>query len=307
MVGNRVIQTKRASSETRRGTPAAIVLLLACCCSLPATAQPTQQDTSPQAAHEWAKQAALHELELIDYNGIYLRYHAHVVNGHGDQYRDVLESKDGTVARLIFKEGRPLTPEEDAAEHERLQAMIDSPAAFAKHVRADVQGKKLAVDLVKLMPDAMTFSFVPGQAQSNASTNPQVVLDFTPDPHWHPPTMTAEALTGLRGRLWIDAQSHRMVRLDADIFQGVNFGFGMLAHIYPGGHVILDQTGIAAAPAPRWIFSHFVQRVTVRALMVKTVHENSDITSSGFQVIPAMPYPEAIRQLLATPLPRKQP
>ncbi|SNS97127.1 hypothetical protein SAMN05421770_103283 [Granulicella rosea] len=264
---------------------------------------------TPEAAHDLIAQAAKHELEIIQFNGVFVRYRVHIVNGHGDQYRDVIESKDGTVARLIFKEGRPLTPEEDQAEHERLKAMIDSPAAFAKHVRGDVTGKKLAVDLVSLMPDAMTYTWVPGQPQfpMPGSSSGQVVLDFVPNPRWHPPTMTSEALTGLRGRVWIDPQSHRMLRLDADIFQGVNFGWGMLAHIYPGGHVILEQTDVAAAGSPnqRWIFSHFIQHVTVRALMVKTVRENSEIAASGFQVIPSMPYPDAIRLLLATPLPAK--
>ncbi len=39
----------------------------------------------------------------------YLRYRMETVNEKGNQVRDVIESKDGTVARLILKDGKPLT------------------------------------------------------------------------------------------------------------------------------------------------------------------------------------------------------
>ena len=39
------------------------------------------------------------------------------------------------MARLILKDGKPLTADEDKAERERLNDMIASPAAYAKHVK----------------------------------------------------------------------------------------------------------------------------------------------------------------------------
>jgi hypothetical protein len=261
-------------------------------------------------ASYWAAEAGKNEISIVDYNGVYLRYHAHIVNSHGDQVRDVIESRDGTVARLILKENRPLTPEEDAAEHERLQTMLDSPSAFAKHVKGDVSGKKLAADLVKLMPEAMLFDYAPGQPQrTRPATGPdaprpgtptEIVIDFHPNPDWKPTTMTAEALTGLQGRLWIDQRTKFVTRLEANVFRGVSLGWGMVAHINPGGTVVLEQVNIADR---RWIFSHFTEHVTLRALMVKNITENSQIDSSTFSEIPSMPYQEAIKLLLATPVP----
>ena len=52
----------------------------------------------------------------------------------------------------------------------------------------------------------------------------------------------------------------------------INFGWGMVAHIYPGGKLVLEQTD---AGGGRWIFTHFTEQLTVRALMVKT-HECND-------------------------------
>jgi hypothetical protein len=273
---------------------------------------PAQPPDRPFAAHPeggnllsvppraWAEDAAHNELKVIQFDRFYLRYRARIDNARGLQLRDVIESRDGSVARLIEKDGRALTTDEDKAERERLQAMLDSPSAFAKHVRGDITGKKLAVDLVKLMPDAMIFTYTPGQPQTERSREhpPEVVMDFHPNPDWRPPTMAAESLTGFEGRIWIDSESHMLVKIEGTIFQGINFGFGFVAHIFPGGKVTLEQ---ANAGQQHWIFSHFVEHVTVRALMVKTMHENSDIATYGFQIVPPMSYQDAIHLLLNEP------
>lgn len=57
--------------------------------------------------------AAANELLALHHKGSYLRYRMETSNEKGQQVRDVIESKDGTVARLIMKGGRPLTPDED--------------------------------------------------------------------------------------------------------------------------------------------------------------------------------------------------
>ena len=250
-----------------------------------------------------AQDAAANELKLIDYDHSYLRYHVHTQDNKGDQIRDVIESKDGTVARVVYKGSRALTQQEDTDEHARLQGMIESPDAFHKHIEKDQTGKKLAVDLIKLLPDAMLFSYVPGQPQR--STRPgnapaELVLDFQPNPKWSPPTMASEALTGIQGRFWVDARTHHLTRLEAEIFQGVNFGFGIFAHIYPGGQLMLEQVPVGDQ---RWMVSHFVEHVTVRAMMVKTYKENSDLQAYDFAEVPALEYRDAIKLLLSTPLP----
>ncbi|WP_263385277.1 hypothetical protein [Granulicella arctica] len=251
---------------------------------------------------DWIVETAANEILMLQHSGTYLRYRMHVVDQKGDQVRDVIESKDGTVARLILRDGRALTAEEDAAERERLNDVLASPANYAKHVKNDASGKKLAVDLIRLMPDAMIYTYVPGQPPSGrGSGSPEVVLDYTPNPKWSPPSTTAEALTGLQGRMWLDVKTHCMVRMEGQIFKPVNFGWGMLAHIYPGGKLELEQTD---AGNGRWIYTHFTQQVTIRALLLKTLNVHTQIDASAFQILPGeMSYQDAIRLLLSTSAP----
>lgn len=250
----------------------------------------------------WVRAACANELAALHYRGSYLRYRMHTVDEKGDQTRDVIESKDGSVARLILRNGKPLTDVQDKGEQQRLNDMLTSPAAYAKHVKNDESGRKIADTLIKLMPQAMVYTYVPGQPQTG--NNPgmvEVVLDYEPNPKFSPPTTTSEALTGLKGRVWIDAKTKYVVRMEGTIFRGINFGWGMLAHIYPGGKLMIEQTDTGDN---RWIFTNFTEQLSARALMVKTLNIKANVQASDFKPINEMSYQDAIHALLNTPLPK---
>ena len=294
----------RGRNWARTGAYALAVSLAAIAVAAKASGQAGVLGSSPLAVapREWASDAAMNELKVIQYDHSYLRYREHTRDAKGDHVRDVIESKDGAVARMIMKDGRPLTPDEDQSEHERLQGMLDNPSAFAKHVKGDVTGKKMGADMIKLMPDAMIYTYAPGQPQrpdrvTHADDLPEIVLDFKPNPGWTAPNMSAEALGGLQGRLWIDARTHYLIRAEATVFRPINFGL-FLAHVYPGGKLTFEQT---RATEQRWIYSRFTENVELRVL-VKTLKENSDIEADTFSEVPEMSYQDAIKMLWATPL-----
>jgi hypothetical protein len=250
----------------------------------------------------WVKAAVVNELASLHYKGSFLRYRMHLVDDKGDKVRDVIESKDGSVARLILRDGKPLTEEQDNGEHQRLNEMLASPSAYAKHVKSDESGIKIADTLIRLMPEAMLYTYVPGQPQTGKNPGMvEIVLDYEPNPKFSPPTTTAEALTGLKGRVWIDAKTKHVVRMEGTIFRSINFGWGMLAHIYPGGKLMIEQ---ADSGGGRWIFTNFTEQISVRALMVKTLNVKNHVEASEFKPIRAMSYQDAIHVLLDTPLPK---
>ena len=256
-------------------------------------------DTAPsqRSPRDWVVLASNNEISTLTHEDSYLRYRTHVINQRGDRVRDVVESKDGTVARTLMEGGKPLTPEANTLERQRLQDLSASRDAFAKHIKDDASGKKLATDLIRFMPDAMIYTPAPGQADARSpSGTPLIVLDFEPNPKWNPPTTPSEALTGLRGRVWIDSSSGFVTRLDGEIFRSVNIGWGMLAHVYPGGKLSFEQVNVGGN---RWIYSHFSDQAHVRALMLKTIDVSSDITASNFQHLPEpLTFQQAIALLL---------
>lgn len=304
------LRIRRGRLSNWRQFTLAVIALCACTASPwtlgqpPSTVKPDATvNPLSEPPRSWIVDVAANELVALHHRNSFLRYRMHVLDAKGDQIRDVIESKDGTVARLILKDGRPLTADEDKAERNRLTDMVASPSAYAKHVKNEGEGRKLADQLIRLMPDAMIYSYTPGQPQTGKNIGLEIVLDYKPNPKFSPPTTAAEALTGLQGRVWIDAKNRQLVRMDGTIFRAVNFGWGMLAHIYPGGHLVLDQTN---AGENRWIFTRFVEDVNVRALMVKTIHIHTNVEASSFQTLPnPISYQDAVRMLLDTPLPTK--
>ena len=249
----------------------------------------------------WVVDVVTNEVAALHHKDSYIRYRMHMVDSKGDQVRDVIESKEGTVARLIMRNGKPLTDEQDKAERQRLNDMLGSPDAYAKHVKNDSSERKLAESLIRMMPDAMIHTYAPGQPQTGKNKDSlEIVLDFEPNPKFHPPTTFAEALSGLKGRAWIDAKTRQIVRMEGTVFRPVNFGWGMLAHIYPGGTLTFEQTD---AGNGRQIFTHFTEHLTVRALMLKTINVNAEVEASNFQTVNPMNYQDAIHVLLNTPLP----
>lgn len=278
---------------------ALLVLPPASSYSLQAATNSSYTSISPKT---WAQEAAAKEIEIIQHSGSYIRYHQRTINPRRDELRDVIESKDGTVARLLMRDHRPLTPEEDQAERDRLSGLLEHPSDFARHARNEDKSKNQAIEMIKIMPDAMIFTYAADQTPTPENSAPQVVIDYTPDPKFNPPTTESEALSGLRGRIWIDAKAKTIVRMNGEIFQAVNFGWGILAHVYPGGKLDFEQ---AEALGSRWNMTHFHESVTVKALLVKTIVENSEVHSLDFQQVPGtLSYQDAIRLLLTTPLPK---
>ncbi|MFC6644752.1 hypothetical protein ACFQBQ_03920 [Granulicella cerasi] len=251
----------------------------------------------------WVQQAAAHEVHIIDDDGEFpVRYRVRRIDAKNDITREIIESRDGAVARLIQRNGAPLTAEEDAAERGRLQDILDDPSAFLKAKKRNTTARNYAINLVKLMPQAMIFTYTPGQPQPPNAPGQQIVLDFKPDPNFHPPTTISELLTGLEGRMWIDRRTGVLTRTEARVIKGVNFGWGVLAHIYPGGTVEFEQAEVGNG---RWVYSRLDEHVSVRELMIHTANENNRLSASDLRLLPnPLGYREAIQQLLAMSLPR---
>lgn len=258
---------------------------------------------TPQA---WAADAVRNELKVIgSANQVPLRYRQRKMGAKGDTTREVIESRDGNVARLVERNGQPISAKEDAAERARLQDAMASPDEFLRHRRRDSEVRDSVIKMVGLMPQAMLYSFAPGQPQVKDAEDGQVVLDFHPNPVFHPPTMFAEALTGLEGRVWIDARSHYVTRIEARVLHPVNMGFGLLAKIYPGGTLELEQTRL---DGDHWVFSQVNEHLTARLLLVKSYPENTVIHSWNFQTMPSLlSYQDSIRELLTMQIPVRSP
>ena len=262
----------------------------------PADGQPAGDPTV------WATAAARNEVQILQQQGSYsVRYRERKIDSKGDTTREIIETKQGGVARLVERDGKPITAADDAAERARLQDALAHPDEFIRHHHRDDGMRNNIIEVIQLMPKAMINTYTPGQPQPPGATSRQVVLDFTPDPKFHPPTMFSEVLTGFQGRVWIDESTQTMTRIEGKVLHPVNFGFGIVARIYPGGTIDFEQKD---AGSNHWVYSNVNEHLMVRALMVKTMPENVQMTSSKIEILPSLvTYQDAIHTLLAEQIP----
>ena len=298
------------AQSRRRWLPATICA--ACFCAFASVSAAPQQPAPAVTAQvrlpgvapvTWTETAVAHEVEIISEDGTApLQYREHKVDEKGDVTREVIESRQGTVARLIERNGRPLTAEDDAAERDRLQAILSSPSDFLKHHKRDNSTRDDTLQLVKLMPKAMLYTYTLNQPQRPHANGTEVVLDFHPNPAFKPPSMEADLLTGLEGRIWVDPKTGHMTRVEGRVIHPVSFGWGFVGKIYPGGTIDLEPVD---ASQDRWIYAQLNTHLNLRVI-IKSIAMNETMTRTDFRPLAApVDFQQAVRLLLAMPFPTR--
>lgn len=277
---------------------ALLMLVFAASAQVPVAKQAGGLDTPPRT---WVDAAASNEMRIInsDDGKTPLRYRMRKVDDRGDITREVIESRSGNVARLVQRNGQPITTAEDAAEQQRLKDILASPGDFIRHHRRDDATRNDSIQLVKEMPKAMIFTYAPGQPQLPGVAGHQIVIDFTPDKNYKTPETLDDLLTGIEGRMWIDVQARRVVRIEGHVLQDVKFGWGFLGKISRGGTIVLNQVD---ATGDRWVYSQLDTHLTLRVL-VKTIQMNDKMTATDFRPLPGpISVQDAVKTLLAMPV-----
>lgn len=263
---------------------------------------PAAQDPLSLPAGAWVQAATDRQIHVIEEEGSFpLSYRTRKMDDKGDTTREVIESQQGTVARLVERDGRLLTRGEDSEERSRLGDILSHPDAFRKHQKRNEAVRAYSTELVRLFPRSMLSRYAAGQPQIGQGRGPQIVIDFDPNPAFNPPSLVAELLTGLQGRLWIDMRTHTLVRVEGHVIHTVNFGWGVLARIHAGGTVIFEQTQVGS---DRWAYSHLDDHLRMREVMVHTTEQNVRMSAWNFRLLPTpISVEDAVKSLLARSVP----
>jgi len=125
----------------------------------------------PSDANQYMKDVVKHELAADETDHSHWRYKIHREDERGSQDRDVIDTKDGQLARTLLINGKPLTADQRAADEARMKKLVDDPAERAKREkRAKDDSDKLTM-MFKAIPDAFIFKY-------EGEENGQVRLTF---------------------------------------------------------------------------------------------------------------------------------
>jgi hypothetical protein len=207
--------------------------------------------------------------------------------------KEIVETKDGDVARLLEKDGRSLTADEEQAELGRLNDLLMNPKIQQHRHKKEQEDNTRGDEMVKMLPDAFIYTFqgiVPGPS------GPCYRVTFRPNPAFTPPDREGEVYHGMEGELWIDKAQLRLARINAHLISDVNFGWGVLGTLYKGGSILVDDSDVGMG---HWETQHLKLDLRGKILMMKAVDFSTTEEASDFHEVPAgMGYQDAIRLLL---------
>lgn len=213
-----------------------------------------------------------------------------------DTTKEIVETSDGGVARLVAIRKQPLTALQTQEEIERLRELASDPAAQQHRSRSEQKDAAQLAGIMRVLPDAFLNQFAGSVETPNG---PAIRLTFTPNPHFSPPTLESRILTGIRGEIWIDPTDLRVVRIEGHLFRTVDYGWGILGTLYPGGTISIEQV---RTPERGWQLAHLNLNLVGKELMFKSLNIVVDETATDYQSVPkSWKYTNAIDWLLQMP------
>lgn len=221
-----------------------------------------------------------------------VRFQIHKQDDTGSTTKNIIETKDGDVARLIAVDDKPLTPERARQERQRLDNLLAHPELQARRHKKEQEDSGRENGMVRLLPDAFLYTY---RGMVSTPSGPAFRLSFQPNPNFIPPNREAEVYHGMAGELWVDAAQKRMAKLDAHLISDVNFGWGIVGKLFKGGVIMVDQRDVGEH---HWEGTHLKLNLNGKILLVKSLVIQSTEDSSRFEPVSnTLTYKDAIRML----------
>jgi hypothetical protein len=255
---------------------------------------PPQNGTTAVDPQKIVRDASWNELHAHS-SGHSFSYLLHKVDPKGSQVKRIFETKDGDVVRLLEKDDKPLSPEEEKAELDRLNHLLSHPEVQEHRHKKEQEDSARGDEMVRMLPDAFLFTL---SGMVEGPNGPGYRLQFKPNPTFTPPDREGEVYHGMVGELWVDQAQLRLVKIDAHLISDVNFGWGVLGRLYKGGSILVQNADVGSH---HWETIHMNLKLQGKLLMMKSVDFSTTEDSSDFQMQPQeLSYQEAIRLLEKT-------
>lgn len=209
--------------------------------------------------------------------------------------KDIIETKDGAVARLLSINDNLLGPADAQKELERLDTLAANPNLQKHRKQGENSDMGIVLKLLRMLPSAFLYQYA-GAAAGPAGTVEK--FTFKPNPRFSPQDLETQALTAMSGEVWVDPAQERVTRLEGHLQQDTNYGWGILGKLNKGGWLVIEQADVGGR---QWRIVHVQMEMTLRILF-KTKIFNTIEQLSRYTPVPAgLDYRQAIQMLRAGP------
>jgi hypothetical protein len=203
------------------------------------------------------------------------------------QYKDhsitteAIETPEGGLNRTIAKNGKPLTPQEQAEADQKLKSFAYDNDARRKKRQGNREDDQRSITLMRSLPDAFDYTVTGISKAPNG--HEMVRLAFKAKPGWSAPTRETRVLEGMDGNMIIDQTAGRVAEINGELFKDVDFGWGILGRLFKGGKFIIHQADVGG----KWQETQERLQFNGKVLMVKNLTIDSNETMTDFRPVPS--------------------
>jgi hypothetical protein len=222
------------------------------------------------------KQVIYNELHPAAGSTLHWRYRSQKQVDGKQESRAVVETKSGSLDRLLMVSGQPLSRQQENAEAERILRLAHSPEEQRKIEQARQKDAQQSTAFLQDIPNAFVFEYA-GQ-KDNA-----IRLTFRPSSQFRPASREDKVLHQMAGEIWVDGRQKRLISISGQLMDDVKFGGGLLGHLEKGGQFKVQRGEIAPGD---WEVTELVVNMRGKALMLKSISVQQTETHSDFESVP---------------------
>ena len=230
----------------------------------------------PQDPGIYVRASIKHELACQDNDHSHWRYRFHREDEKYNYDRDVIDARDGEIARTILLNGLPLNADDRQRDEDRMKKLVDDPETRAKRDKRMKDDDAKARQMLQAIPDAFIFKY-------DGEENGMVRLTFTPNPHYVPPTRELQVFRAMTGKVWISRSPNRLAGIEGTLFEDVTFGWGLLGRLNKGGTFKVKQRDVGEG---HWVVTSLDVNMVGRALLFKTINARQKEYRTDFHRLP---------------------
>jgi hypothetical protein len=209
--------------------------------------------------------------------------------------KEILETRDGDVARLLSIDDKPLSQAEEQKEQARLDGLLGDPSRQRRRKQGEDEDAGIVLKLLRMLPKAFLYQY------AGAGVGPAGKVEkfaFRPNPNFSPPDFETQALTAMTGELWIDAAQERVTRLEGHLQQDTDYGWGILGRLNKGGWIVVEQADVGGR---QWRIARFQMVMSLRVLFRTRSFDTVEEMTQYAPLPQGLGYQQAIRMLRAAP------
>jgi len=176
------------------------------------------------------------------------------------------------IERLVKKNGKDLSPEEQKKEQERVTKEVEK--ATKLEPGKSLEGGEISITRI--------LAIMKGSNPRRVSLNGRdtIAFDFTGDPHAQTHGIAEDASKKIAGTLWVDEKDRQVARLTVHFDDNFHVGGGLVATVQKGSSFEFEQ---ALVNNELWLPTAGEAHLQARVMLVKGYRQNIRFKDSDFQ------------------------